>query len=140
MVLLGFTVLKEKLLDHSKCQTIRSPRKRPFKVGDKLQIYWKPRTKQCEKLGEARITAIERRRFEHLEFGDALRDGFSNLKELQSTLLKMHHDKLYTIGDKIYERYPHEGFDIITFEWSMSEEEQSEEDEARLERSCMEDS
>ena len=41
MVLLGFSVLKEKLLEGSKTQTIRAPRQRPFKVGDRLEVYWK---------------------------------------------------------------------------------------------------
>jgi len=61
MPLLGFTKLKSKLLDGSKTQTIRKPRKYPLKVGDKLFVYWKLRTKECEKLGEARITSIVRK-------------------------------------------------------------------------------
>jgi len=49
-------VFKEKLLDRSKRQTIRKLRKRPIKVGDKLYLFWKLRTKQCERLGEAICT------------------------------------------------------------------------------------
>ena len=47
MALLGFTKLKEKLLDGSKTQTIRKLRKNPIKVGEKLYLYWKLRTKDC---------------------------------------------------------------------------------------------
>jgi len=52
MPLLGFTVFKDKILDGSKKQTIRKLRKIPIKKGDKLYLYWKLRTKQCEKLFE----------------------------------------------------------------------------------------
>ncbi len=55
--LLGFTVFKDKILDGSKTQTIRKPRKHPIKVGNKLYLYWHPRQKDCEKLGET--TCIE---------------------------------------------------------------------------------
>lgn len=56
MPLLGFTVFREKIELGLKRQTIRKLRKRPIKVGDKLYLYWKLRTKQCEKLGEATCT------------------------------------------------------------------------------------
>ena len=49
---IGFTVLKDKLLDGSKKQTIRKLRKNPIKVGDKLYLYWHLRQKDCAKLGE----------------------------------------------------------------------------------------
>jgi len=49
---LGFSVFKEKVLDGSKRQTIRKLRKHPIKIGDKLFLFWKMRTKQCERLGE----------------------------------------------------------------------------------------
>lgn len=104
--LLGFTKLKGKLLDGTKTQTIRRPRKRPFKVGDKLYIYWKLRTKQCEKLGEAIVTKVVRKAFYKLNKKDAILDGFNNLDELIIALEKMHkpcHDAL---------------FDIITFRWT----------------------
>lgn len=38
--------MKEKLLDGTKSQTIRKIRKKPFKVGEKVQIYWKQRAKK----------------------------------------------------------------------------------------------
>ena len=56
MPLLGFTVFKEKILNETKRQTIRKIRKHPFQIGDVLHIYWKLRTKQCEKLGVAFCT------------------------------------------------------------------------------------
>jgi len=56
MPLLGFTVFKDKLLSGEKTQTIRKMRKRPIKVGDNLYLYWHPRQKGCEKLGEALCT------------------------------------------------------------------------------------
>lgn len=58
MPLLGFTVFKDKILDGSKTQTIRKPRKNPIKVGDNLYLYWHPRQKDCEKLGEAICTEV----------------------------------------------------------------------------------
>jgi hypothetical protein len=42
-----------KVVSGEKKQTIRAYRKRPFKVGDKLQLYTGLRTKACRKLGEA---------------------------------------------------------------------------------------
>ena len=56
MPLLGFTVFKDKILNETKRQTIRKLRKRPIKEGDILHLYWKLRTKQCEKLGHAFCT------------------------------------------------------------------------------------
>jgi len=106
MVLLGFTKLKEKLLDGSKTQTIRKPRKHPFEVGDRLQIYWKLRTKQCEKLGEAIVTKVVRKRLMNITNEDAIKDGFDNLQEFYRAFEKMHPKA--TIDDE---------FDIITFEW-----------------------
>ena len=47
MPALSFKVFKEKLLSGEKRQTIRPIRKRSFKVGDKLVLYWKQRTKKC---------------------------------------------------------------------------------------------
>ena len=41
-----------------KCQTIRAPRKRPFKVGDTLYLYTGMRTKGCRKLREVRCSRM----------------------------------------------------------------------------------
>lgn len=78
MPLLGFTKLKDKLLDGSKLQTIRKPRKIPLKVGDKLYVYWMLRTKNCEKLGEAKVTKIVRKKLRDITQEDAVKDGFSD--------------------------------------------------------------
>jgi hypothetical protein len=56
MPLLGFTMFKEEILSGEKRQTIRKLRKIPVRKGDRLHLYWKLRTKQCEKLGEAICT------------------------------------------------------------------------------------
>jgi len=119
---LGFTKFKGKLLDGSKKQTIRKPRKNPIKPADKLYIYWKLRTKECKKLGEAIVTKVERKRFGDLTEGDAIKDGFepkcisgidiSALGQLKTALLIMHG------YDNISERTE---FDIITFEWTKFE-------------------
>lgn len=50
MPAIGFTVLKEKIVDGSKRQTIRKLRKQPIKVGDTLYLYWHLRRKDCELL------------------------------------------------------------------------------------------
>lgn len=42
-----------------KTQTIRARRKRPFKIGDTLYLYYGMRTKQCRKLGEAICTSVK---------------------------------------------------------------------------------
>ena len=118
MPLLGFTKLKEKLLDGTKTQTIRKPRKHPIKVGDKLFVYWKLRTKECEKLGEAIVTKIVRKRAFEFTREDAIKDGFEAdqfrpaLNNLVLALEEMHSD--YYTDDK--------EFDIITFEWTNKEE------------------
>lgn len=108
MPLLGFTKLKDKLLDGSKTQTIRKPRKHPLKVGDKLFIYWKLRTKSCEKLGEAVITKIMRTVFWHLTEEDAAKDGFANRKEMREALWKMHPKTV--LGTEL---------DVISFRWTQ---------------------
>jgi len=43
-----------------KVTTIRKPRKKPIKQGDRLQLYWKMRTKECEKIADADCVGIER--------------------------------------------------------------------------------
>ena len=110
MPLLGFTKLKDKLLDGSKTQTIRKPRKHPIKVGDKLYIYWKLRTKRCKKLGEATITKVVRKKLEEITNEDAKKDGFIDLFDFMEKFTKMHTDA-----------YMDDEFDIITFEWTKKE-------------------
>lgn len=109
MPLLGFTKLKSKLLDGSKTQTIRRPRKYPINVGDKLYIYWKLRTKECEKLGEAIATKVVRKQLVDITNEDAIKDGFKNLQDFDEKFhAKMH--PFASMQDK---------FDIITFEWTQ---------------------
>jgi hypothetical protein len=112
MALLGFSVLKDKLQDRSKCQTIRLPRKQPFKVGEKVYIYWHLRQKDCEKLGEGIIQTIQRKRVTEFTNQDAILDGFeggqlgSALWYCANALRKMHP-----------ETNEFSQFDIITWKW-----------------------
>jgi hypothetical protein len=108
MPVLGFTKLLPKLLDGSKTQTIREPRKHPIKEGDKLYIYWKLRTKQCYKLGEGVVTKVVRKPLWRITNEDAILDGLENLEEFD----RLFHEKLH----------PHasmkDPFDIITWHWT----------------------
>jgi hypothetical protein len=104
MPLLGFTMFRDKILSGEKDQTIRKLRKHPIKVGDKLHLYWKLRTKQCEKLGEGICTEIFLLHISPSAFiiGDqrlsspeletlARLDGFASFYDLVVALQKMHH-------------------------------------------------
>jgi len=82
MPAISFSVFKGKLLSGEKCQTIRKPRKRPLKVGDVLHVFWKMRTKECEKLGVTKIVKIEHKSIYEMTKEDALKDGFQNRGEL----------------------------------------------------------
>ena len=114
MPLLGFTKLKDKLLDGSKTQTIRKPRKHPLKVSDKLYIFWKLRTKECEKLGEAVVTKICRKNLLEVTEDEAIKDGFEKIgystarNKLLAAFAKMH-PKIY-VSTK---------FDVISFRWTL---------------------
>lgn len=50
---LSFSVFKDKVLSGAKRQTIRGKRKHPIKEGERLYLWWKQRTSEREKLGEA---------------------------------------------------------------------------------------
>ena len=106
--LLGFTKLKEKLLDGSKTQTIRKPRKHPIKVGDKLFIYWKLRTKECEKLGEGVATKVVRKKLEEMTNEDAMKDGFADVVDFMAVFTAIHPDA-----------YMEDEFDVITWRWTQ---------------------
>lgn len=84
MVLLRFTKLIPSVRNHTKTQTMRKPRKRPFKVGDKLQVY------VSEKLGDAKVTTIKRKRLRDITLEDAQRDGFRSIEDCQKCLMRMH--------------------------------------------------
>ncbi len=113
MVLLGFSVLKEKLLNGSKTQTIRKPRKHPIREGDKAYIYFGLRTKHCQKLGEGQILSVVRKKFFDLSDEDAVKDGFRDAFELRYTLLRLH---------DFHEAPKDAEFDVITWKWLSTSE------------------
>jgi len=90
MPLLGFTKFKPKLKDGSKRTTIRRPRKNPIEVGDTLYLYWKLRTKDCEKLGEGICTRKITKPISEITPQEAVDDGFDCLYDLYQGLAKMH--------------------------------------------------
>lgn len=110
MPLLGFSVMKQKLLDGSKTQTIRKPRKFPIQIGEKLYIYWKLRTKKCEKLGEGIVTKIDRKRLLDLTEEEAKKDGFLDKAGLLAWFLNKHG----------LEGHRTKKFDVITWNWCCS--------------------
>ena len=97
MPLLRFTVLTDKVRDHTKTQTIRKPRKRPLREQDDLFIYAQ------EKLGKGRIIKIVKKRLEDLTLEDAQKDGFETVFDCREALMNMHDCDI------------HEEFDIITY-------------------------
>ena len=56
---LSFSVFKDTILSGAKRQTIRAVRKNPIKEGETLYIWWKQRSQNREKLGEATCTSIK---------------------------------------------------------------------------------
>lgn len=105
--------MKDKLLDRSKCQTIRLPRKKALKVGDKVYLYWRLRQKDCQKLGEGIITKIETRMLAGISNEQARLDGFEDTPEPTRAL-----GHLYGALKKMHSEIDwHTKFDIITWEW-----------------------
>lgn len=89
--MLSFSVKYAELNDGSKTQTIRFPRKKnDIKQGDKLYIWWKSRTKEREKLGEAICSKKVTKRAGDLTEEDAVKDGFFDLEGLRWTLDELH--------------------------------------------------
>ena len=86
MVSISFSIFKEKILDDTKKQTIRKPRKNPIRVGDNLQLYWKLRTKETEFLKEVTCKEIIRINIKDIIFNEeiAKKDGFNNILEMQN--------------------------------------------------------
>ena len=95
MVLISFSTAKQEVKSGIKNMTIRALRKRPIKIGDTLHLYWKSRTKECEKLKEEfcvyeyklswdRIKLLKKR--EEL----AKLDGFQNWNEMEKWFNKAH--------------------------------------------------
>ena len=130
MPLLGFTKMLDKLLDGSKTQTIRKPRKHPIRLGDKLYIYWRLRTKHTHKLGEGMVTKIEPKQFCRITAHDFQLDGFDIGDLLTDTLLSLS----YVVAESGFEKairafqgihpelkdpyYWGIIFNIITWEWT----------------------
>jgi len=110
-------MFRDPILSGRKRQTIRKLRKYPIMVGDRLHLYWKLRTKDCEKLGEAICTETFFLRIGHDKSGKvwmlmagipnpkkglilieghmfdiAKRDGFDSVEAMISALEKMHGD------------------------------------------------
>lgn len=88
MVLLRFTKLTDKVRKGEKRQTIRLPRKNPIKLGDTLQVY------VLEKLGEAKVINIERKKLKDITMEDTLKDGFSSPTILKHIIKSMHKCKI----------------------------------------------
>ena len=57
---ISFSVFKDKILSGEKRQTIRAVRKHPIKKGELLYMWWKQRSPEREKLGEATCTAVRK--------------------------------------------------------------------------------
>ena len=56
---LSFSVFKDKIIGGSKRQTIRGIRKHPIKEGETLYMWWKQRSPEREKLGEAKCISVK---------------------------------------------------------------------------------
>jgi hypothetical protein len=106
--LLSFSVAKESVLDGSKEMTIRALRKRPFKVGAKLFLYWKSRTKECEKLGEETCLfekTLSWDKISLLKHRNSLAqlDGFRDWYDMKSWFYETHDSPYDKIQGKIFQ-------------------------------------
>lgn len=110
MVIVGFTVCRDKILVGQKQTTIREPRKREWKVGeDILNLFWGLRTQFCYRLFDVPLERVER-----VELGDfteviALADGFRSLPECRAWFNSTH--KKYIQSEKC------QGFDILHWDF-----------------------
>ena len=77
------------ILEGTKTQTCRKPRKYPVLKGDPLQLYWNVRVpkhkKPIHRIGTAYCTDVKRMRYREFAYDDefARRDGFRDSSELQ---------------------------------------------------------
>lgn len=55
---ISFSIFREQILSGAKRQTIRAVRKNPIREGETLYMWWKQRSPQREKLGEATCTKV----------------------------------------------------------------------------------
>ena len=76
MPALSFSVYRDKLEAGQKAQTIRKMRKYPIKVGDKLFIYWKQRSKNNALLGITECTWTRTTLLRDVTDEEAMLDGF----------------------------------------------------------------
>jgi len=102
--------------------TFRFPRKdRDWEVGEVVQVYYKNRTPQREKLGEAKILKLEKRYFylpdedvplrSLMSHAEAKRDGFKNYQDMTAWLEKSY-------GGRIYD----EPMNKLTLRWEATHE------------------
>lgn len=90
MVAINFSVFKDKILNGTKRQTIRLLNIKWGKViakmdlGHKvnLQLYWKQRSKECEKLKDVPLNVIYHQFLHEIRVEQALDDGFDSLTDL----------------------------------------------------------
>ena len=79
----------ELIIQGKKTQTIRKPRKRPFKVGDTLYLYWDRWTPKAKKtvhlIAEAPCISVRHVRLNNLwsDWENARADGFINISEFR---------------------------------------------------------
>lgn len=76
---LSFSGYKDKLLSGEKYQTIRKVRNPPIKVGDKLIVYWKQRSKNNELLGVSECTWTRTTLLKDVTYEEAILDGFDGV-------------------------------------------------------------
>ena len=123
MRILGFEKKWPKLQKNS-FTTFRFPRKdRDWQEGEEVQIVYKPRSKEREILGIARIISRDRRTFgspyyilneSRITKREARRDGFANDAEMENWFFKRY-------GERIY----YEPMSKLTLRWVMRLKEQS---------------
>jgi hypothetical protein len=103
MVLIGFTRFREKIENGTKRQTIRKPRKRPIQVGDKLHLYWKPRTKECELLRVEKCVSKDVVKWGDIkhDIGIAQADGFGGISDYYTFFYDTHEPSNETIFEII---------------------------------------
>lgn len=96
MVAISFSVFKEKIIDDTKKQTIRRPRKHPINVGDKLQLYWKLRTKETELLKEVICKEVISIDIYDILFDEVIakNDGFDNAFQMRDFFYSHYSDIL----------------------------------------------
>ena len=76
-------------LNQPEFTTFRFPRKdRDWDVGEEVQVFFKNRSPQREKLGEAVIIAKENRKYGANTDTEAQVDGFSDLRDMERWMIK----------------------------------------------------